>query len=245
MENVPFSALIGEFEFPMPKDPYFYFKDFKVKQREGVFKIGTDGVLAGLLAESGEYHNILEVGTGTGLISLLLANRFPSAKITAIDIQEEAVELASENFSNSPFASRLKALQADYLNFNPENPFDLIISNPPYFLPNHQTPDKKRQTARQTTHLSVEALLNHAPSLLKSTGKIAVIVPQLPTQALFNLEKQTLIRSYSTTPIIRVFAIYGSASTISETITETLTLYQEGQIRSEAYQSLSQNFYIR
>lgn len=229
----------------MSKDSYFYFKDFKVKQRPGVFKIGTDGVIAGLLAECESNQRILEVGTGTGLISLLLANRYPDVSIVAIDLQKEAADLAGENFADSPFASRLTALQADFLEFQSIEPFDLIISNPPYFLPNQQTPDKKRQIARQTTHLSAEHLLNKAPLLLTESGRLSIIAPNLPVNPAMKLIKQTFIRSFPNSPTIRMFGTYGLEHAPLEKETDILTLYEPDQSRSAQYQHLSQNFYLK
>lgn len=223
----------------------FYFQDFKVEQRHEVFKVGTDGVLAGLLAAPQADDLILEIGTGTGLISLLLANRFDQVKVTAIDYFVEAVNLAKQNFENAPFASRLSVIHADFNQFECNQRYDFIVSNPPFFIPNHQTPDKKRQAARQTTHLSAEQLLAKAPKLLSNNGKMSLIVPELPKTNTMFLHSVILIRSFQASPVIRYFATYGLNPSDIGVVEDELYLYKADKTRSEAYHHLSSNFYIR
>ena len=107
----------------------FSFKQFNIQQTKNVFRVGTDGVLLGALASVETFSNVLEVGTGTGLISLMLAQRNSSAQFLGIDINEEAVNLTKINFENSPFFSRLKNIHQDFKSFAIEEKFDLIVSN--------------------------------------------------------------------------------------------------------------------
>ena len=127
-----------------------------------VFRVGTDGVLLGAASSVNEAKKILEVGTGTGLISLMLAQRNPNAQIHAIDIDENAVKLAAQNFENSPFKNRLAVSLEDYKNFNPKEKYDLIISNPPYFEENVSSKDI---IARQQTELSFKPLIVKSKNL--------------------------------------------------------------------------------
>lgn len=110
----------------------FRFQQFSVQQSKNVFRVGTDGVLLGALCSLSSPKNILEVGTGSGLISLMLAQRESSAKILAIDINSEAIELAGINFKNSPFSDRLEIKFQDFKNFESDEKFDLIVCNPPF-----------------------------------------------------------------------------------------------------------------
>lgn len=119
----------------------FSFKQFNINQSEKVFRIGTDAVLLGALAGVFGKQNILEIGTGTGIISLMLAQRNSEANITAIDINPEAVGLARENFENTPFKERLKAFEKDFKTFGSSDKFDFVVSNPPYFDANSSTKD--------------------------------------------------------------------------------------------------------
>ena len=126
----------------------FHFKNFTINQSSKVFRVGTDGVLLGASTTVENAANILEIGTGTGLISLMMAQRNPNATITALDIDEDAVALASVNFRNSPFSSRLNAVLQDFKKHETHEKFDLIVSNPPYF---EENPSEKDVLARQQT----------------------------------------------------------------------------------------------
>ncbi len=157
---------------------YFQFRQFTVHQERCAMKVGTDGCLLGAWARGGE--RILDVGTGTGVIALMMAQRFPDACVTAIDIDAAAVSQARENVAASPFAARIEVHQADFTTF--PSPFTLhqytsIISNPPYFADSLQCPDAQRTKARHTTSLSYETLMAHAAELLDADGEISVIVP--------------------------------------------------------------------
>ncbi|MDR2206568.1 MAG: methyltransferase [Flavobacteriaceae bacterium] len=152
----------------------FRFRQFEILQSEKVFKVGTDGVLLGVLCSCEKAKNILEIGSGTGLISLMIAQRNPAAKISAIDIDEHACKLASRNFENSPFKTRLKSFHQDFKTFNPQETFDFIVSNPPYFDINAS---KKNVLARQTLELDFRDLISGAAKHLSETGVFSVIVP--------------------------------------------------------------------
>lgn len=152
----------------------FHFKKFSLKQNENVFRVGTDGVLLGALADLKNATQILEVGTGSGLISLMLAQRADRAFIHAIDINPDAVTLAESNFKQSPFAERLTSSLCDFKIYRPDKKFDLIISNPPYFEANDSAKDRK---ARQQIELSFSELIHNAARLLTENGRLSVIIP--------------------------------------------------------------------
>lgn len=155
----------------------FRFQKFTVHQSEAVFRVGTDGVLLGALANCNA-RNILEVGTGTGLISLMLAQRNPDAKILAVDIDPNAVGLAAHNFSHSPFSDRLAAQHIDFKTFKSSEFFNLIICNPPYF---DQNSSQKDRLARQRVTLDFDSLIRKSSELLSAYGRLAVIVPASET----------------------------------------------------------------
>lgn len=152
----------------------FRFKNFTVQQHNDVFRVGTDGVLLGALTDVAGRGNILEVGTGTGLVAMMIAQRNENAKITAIDLNPIAVEIASENFKASPFKDRIQAIQDDYKEFHTENKFDLIISNPPYFEAN---PSQKDVAARQQRELTFQSLIIKTVEILAESGRFCVIIP--------------------------------------------------------------------
>lgn len=152
----------------------FHFKQFTLEQNKNVFRVGTDGVLLGALSSVKDAGKILEVGTGSGLISLMVAQRNPTAKITALDLDPEAFSLAKTNFSNSSFTKNLFALHQDFTYFSSFEKFDVIISNPPYF---DENTSEKDILARQQVTLSFETLIKKSAMLLQENGLLSVIVP--------------------------------------------------------------------
>ena len=153
----------------------FHFKNFSILQDEKVFRVGTDAVLIGALSTIGNKKNVLEIGTGTGIISLMIAQRNRNAKILGIDINEEAIKLSSLNFKNSIYAERLFAQNIDFNDFKSEKKFDLIICNPPYFEISSQS--NKDAVAWQKVHLNFSQLIANAAFNLDIKGLFSVIIP--------------------------------------------------------------------
>ena len=152
---------------------YFRFKQFTVRQERCAMKVGTDGTLLGAWACGGRC--ILDVGTGTGLIALMMAQRFPDATITGIDIDEDAVSQAQENVAASPFAPRIIITRQDVATM--EGAFDAIVSNPPYFSNSLHSPDAQRTLARHADTLPYRTLMVSAHRLLTKDGELSVVVP--------------------------------------------------------------------
>lgn len=141
-------------------------------------KVGTDGVLLGAWANCEGAKNILDIGTGTGVIALQMAQRNPVAQIHAVEIDEAAAHRARANFDNSPWAERLTVEQTAVQEFAPAEKFDLIVSNPPYFVDSLLPPDAKRSTARHTHDLTFEELDGAVCRLLAEEGRFALILPE-------------------------------------------------------------------
>jgi len=152
----------------------FTFKQFEIYQSKNVFRVGTDGVLLGALANVDNGSKVLEIGTGTGLISLMLAQRNLEAEFLGLDINEDAVNFTKSNFENSIFNSRLKNILQDFKNFETEEKFDLIVSNPPYF---EESGSEKDKIARQTVELNFQQLISKSSKLLSEKGIFSVIIP--------------------------------------------------------------------
>jgi len=152
----------------------FTFRQFEIQQSETVFRVGTDGVLLGAFANIHQAQAVLEVGSGTGLVSLMLAQRNHGAEFLAVDINAEAANLTSLNFKCSPFSERLHAAHQDFKHFITDRRFDLIVSNPPYFEASDSEKDK---VARQMVELNFGQLVSKSSELLSEKGLLSVIIP--------------------------------------------------------------------
>lgn len=160
-------------------NPYFSFKQFTVFHDKCAMKVGTDGVLLGAWADIENAKTILDVGTGSGLMALMVAQRNPNASICAIDIDSNAVEQAKENVRNSVFSSRITVFQRSLQDFTAvyTDTFDAIICNPPFFENSLKSPDTQRTIARHDYSLPLDELLFSSKKLLSEEGRIALIVP--------------------------------------------------------------------
>lgn len=161
----------------MPNN-YFQFKQFKINQQNVAMKVGTDGVLLGAWANIENAENILDIGTGTGLIALMLAQRC-DAKIKAIEIDKDAFNQAKQNVENSKWKNRISVENISLQEFakNENQKFDLIVCNPPFFEHNAQIESLQRTTARQTLTLSFEELIENSCKVLAKNGKLCLILP--------------------------------------------------------------------
>ena len=225
----------------------FQFKNFTVNQSSKVFRVGTDGVLLGASATVKDAQNILEIGTGTGLISLMMAQRNPNATITALDIDEDAVALASVNFRNSPFSSRLNAVLQDFKKHETHEKFDLIVSNPPYF---EENPSEKDVLARQQTELSFGDLIQNASKILSDKGILSVIIPftsgmdfeQICRENnLFPTKKITIFGIKTATPKRLILEFGLNAGKVIET---EFVIEKSPRKYSDSYLELTKDFHV-
>jgi tRNA1Val (adenine37-N6)-methyltransferase len=151
----------------------FRFKNFTVEQDLCAMKVGTDGVLLGAWARGGE--QVLDVGTGTGLIALMMVQRYPEARVTALDIDEGAVRQATINVEQAEAKDRIRVVQQRVQEH--EGQYDAIVSNPPFFIDSLNAPDVQRNTARHADTLTYAELMEAAWRLLKDDGELSVVVP--------------------------------------------------------------------
>lgn len=157
----------------------FLFKQFACSHTRSSMKIGVDAVLLGAWAGAGMPRRILDVGTGCGVIALMLAQRFPVARITAVDVHAHSVEEAASNFIASPWCDRLEARLQDFNDMETVGAFDLLVSNPPYFDSGVKEIVSPREMARHESGLSPAVLLRKGARMLAPDGRIALIVPWL------------------------------------------------------------------
>lgn len=158
--------------------PYFQFKQFAVWHDKCAMKVGTDGVLLGAWTSVKNAQRILDIGTGTGLVALMLAQRStPDVTIVALEIDEIGVEQARENVERSPWSERIEVLHRDFNEFQADDKFDVIVSNPPYFVDSLACPDLQRNTARHNGSLTYADLLKGVAGLLSDTGSFTIVIP--------------------------------------------------------------------
>lgn len=155
----------------------FAFKQFSVRQDKSTMKIGTDSVLLGSWADVSHCRNILDIGSGTGVVALMLAQRAPKAEIDAIDLDEDSYCQSAENFRDSPWHARLKCYHYALQKFKPGCKYDLIVSNPPYFTMPKSYGERRNPKARYNTHLTFSELAEGVIRLLKPKGRFCVILP--------------------------------------------------------------------
>ena len=156
---------------------WFQFQQFRINQDRCAMKISTDAVMLGALADSVFPKEILDVGTGTGVIALMLAQRFPDAKIQAVEIDAQAAAQALENFHMNTFSDRMQLWEGKFQEFESQQKYDLIVSNPPYFPDHLKSSDAQRNMALHTDELSFQDLLDKVTQLLAEDGQFWVILP--------------------------------------------------------------------
>jgi len=155
----------------------FRFKQFNIRQDNTAMKIGTDGTLLGAWVTVANAKNILDIGTGTGVIALMTAQRNSDAKITAIELDEGAIVDASFNIKESPWYNRIELLPVSLQEYTPATTFDVIVSNPPFFEKSLKSPSNTRNKARHTDSLHYSDILFFAQSHLSKNGTLAMILP--------------------------------------------------------------------
>jgi tRNA1Val (adenine37-N6)-methyltransferase len=188
------------------RETVFNFKQFAIANSASAMKVGTDGVLLGAWA-SGCGLRILDIGCGTGLIALMMAQRFPAATVVGVEIDPAAASEAASNFSNSPWANRLQAIQGDICQLSAEalgGRFDIIVSNPPFFANGIVSPEAARQQARHESALSLEKLLSVAANLLTDNGSFSVILPADREQ---DLKYQAVVSKLALVRLTRVTTV--------------------------------------
>lgn len=166
---------------------YFQFKSFTIYQNRTAMKVGTDGVLLGAWTSAPHSGRILDIGTGTGLIAIMMAQR-SRARITALEIENSAFHQAGENIKRCPWHDRIELLHQSFQQFyeNHQGKFDLILSNPPWFQERYLSPCAARNKARHNAILPYQELLKGSQKLLKPEGEFSLILPYRETEKFIN-----------------------------------------------------------
>lgn len=235
----------------------FRFKHFNVVNERSAMKVNTDGVLLGAsMTICPSDRKVLDIGTGTGTIALMAAQRMPEAegkRIDAIDIDEPSASEAAANFSSSPWASHMKAFNMSLKDFSHilSDAYDLICSNPPYFEDSLTAPDERKSTARHTSDgLSYRDIFEYAADHLNEGGRVSMVLPSDQETALcryarmcgFHLFRMIRVRTVVRKAPSRIIAEF-SMTRPEEVKENILTIQNEGKY-TEEYLSLMHDFYL-
>lgn len=231
---------------------YFNFKKFTINQDRASFKVGTDGVILGAYADVSDKKRILDIGCGTGLISIMLAQK-SQAEIVSIEPDEESFNQACENVRSCSWSSRITVLKTDLQSFKPlTEQFDLIVSNPPYFTDSLKNPDPRKSSARHNDSLTSKELLTEVAGLLESDGCFQVILPYIEGNILiaeaqeFGLYCNSIlkIRPLPTSEIRRMIITF---SRERKPVTEKFLTIEHGKRHefTEEYINLTKDFYLK
>jgi len=233
----------------------FQFKQFTVQQDRCAMKVGTDGVLLGAWAplEHNPY-SILDIGAGTGLISLMLAQRSNAEQVDALEIDEDAYEQCVDNFENSPWGDRLFCYHAGLDEFmdEPEDEYDLIVANPPFYTEDYKSGNMKRAIARFTDSLPFEDLVEAASVLLSDEGIFAVIIPYKEEKRFIGLAKEnelypikiTRVKGTPDSEIKRSLLAFSRNENATATI-DDLVIETARHQYTEEYISITKDFYLK
>ena len=232
---------------------WFRFKKFTIHQDRCAMKVGTDGVILGAWVNVRGMHSALDIGTGTGLLALMLAQRQKKLKVTALEIDPAATLQALENVAESPFSSQVQVIHSDFRTFQSEDSvkFDILICNPPYFSASLQPAQTERAIARHSETLEISDIFKRAEELLNANGEINVVVPASREE---EVVKSAAVMGLHVTRILRVIPVPGkeAARTCLCFSWEKLMLKEESLVIEEGprhmytkeYRELTKDFYL-
>jgi len=225
----------------------FRFKQFTIQQNVNSQKVGTDSMLLGAWT-GGDFATILDIGTGTGILALMLAQQNPAAHITAIEPDADSLAEARLNFENSPFKNRITGVQSALQEFQTPQKFELIISNPPYFENSTLSTDSAKNRARHTHELPVNALYERTVELLAAHGKFTLIFPSemeqmhLTEAAKQKLFPQKILRTVREDGVFKRTLISFGFDALKP-VEEILLVKFSDNTYSPAYISMTKEFY--
>ena len=227
----------------------FKFKEFSIIQEKSAMKVGTDGVLLGCWISCEKANNILDIGCGTGLITLMLGQRSLNSNVIGIEIDKIASQEAQLNSSNSDWEERIEIKHTSLQQFTPQLNFDLIVSNPPFFPQNKS--QQSRDIARHANTLSFEELIGNAAKLLAEKGIFSVVIPKNSEEyfckiaAVHNLycNRVCYIKGNETSQVKRVMMEFSFIKTV--VLTEHLTIETSRHNYTDKYIQLCKEFYLK
>ncbi|MDB5088758.1 MAG: tRNA1(Val) ((37)-N6)-methyltransferase [Mucilaginibacter sp.] len=216
-------------------------------------KINTDGVLLGAIAAGDNPGRILDIGTGTGVIALMLAQKFTKAQIDAVEVDISAAKTATENFKNAAFCDRLNIFPVSieiFFDNHPGNKYDLIISNPPFYINSLESPKAKKTLAKHTDADFFEELMKDITKHLSLKGvswlilpvQTVILIKELASQNGLRLQKTIVIRSFENSEPHREIVCFGFEEVLPQTT--SFTIYKTAGIYSDEYKTLLQPYFL-
>jgi tRNA1Val (adenine37-N6)-methyltransferase len=229
---------------------YFNFKQFTINQERASFKVGTDGVLIGAAADIKDAKHILDVGSGTGLIAIMMAQR-SDAEIMAIEPDKDSFEQLKNNVENCKWKDRITPIKSSLQEFTPGIKFDTIVSNPPYFIDSLKNPDKAKSLTRHSDNLGQLDILNRIDDLLEENGTLQLILPFaegsvfIAKAAAYGLYCNELLKIKPTpaSEIKRLIMKLGRKKTVVHE--SFLTIENSRHNFTEEYRELTKDFYLK
>lgn len=229
----------------------FRLKQFEITQNKAAMKVGTDSILLGCLVEENQYNNVLDIGAGTGITALMMAQRF-GVSVTAVEIENEAAVECLENFNNSKFQAQLQLIHndiAEYAKYCTAK-FDLIISNPPFFIGSLKSNNEKRKLARHNDSLSFKVLAKCVLQLLHQDGLFYVILPEaemkvmilcMENYALFPVSEVKIFPKMSSNCNRIVMAFSNKKRNLQS---KKLVIYEQNGDYTREFKELTKAFYL-
>lgn len=227
----------------------FTFRQFAVRHDRCAMKVGTDGVLLGAWAHGG--RRMLDIGSGTGLVSLMLAQRFAGARVDGVEVDAGAVAQSRGNVAASPFAGRIAIHETAFQRFCPPAPYDAIVSNPPFFLNGLKNPDDSRSKARHADLLFFKSFFRFSKQWLSGPGEVSLVIPSEHYEAIaaeayllgFLLSRRVWVRSSCRKPVERCLLAFAKRRTKMPEERE-VWLMEDGGEQSDWYRELTHEFYL-
>lgn len=229
---------------------WFRFKRFMVNQEDCAMKVGTDGVLLGAWADIRPGCSVLDIGTGTGVIALMAAQR-GAGRVTAIEIDAAAAAQAAANAEGSEWAGQIEVVKCDLSDYHPDIKFDRILSNPPYFRDSLRSPDSGRNTARHNDSLSYEVLTACSVGLLADDGMLSVVLPFdaagifvrcARTAGLYPVRRTDVVTAPGREPKRSLLSF---SATHSQPVTDVLCMRDSSGNESAEYINIVKDFYLK
>lgn len=231
----------------------FKFQQFSVQQANSVHPIGTDSMILGAIIQAKHrVTKILDIGTGSGVLALMCAQRFPNAQVIGIDIDEESTKTAQSNFELSQWSSRLTAIKASLEEFNSDHTFDVIVSNPPFYKETYHSPNIDRVRQRNSQSLPLKELIAQSSELLSPTGSFWFILPYrrkeeselLFEQAGVSVRNEITLCGKPSIPSRIIFEV-GFETAFYQRLNSSITIRKIDGTYSDQYKELTKDFHDR